>query len=74
MYTKTEGDGLVPFYHVNYVNVYLGGQMERGALDRKNKLGAYLCSICPSTGVPNVHKVKNLPLVRNKEHVQNAFF
>ena len=62
---------------VNYVNVYLGGQMERGVLDRTNKLGAYLCSICPSAGVPNVHNLCGKFTTHCSEqrtHVQNAFF
>ena len=44
---KTEWEGLVHFYHVHDVSVYLGRQRGGGVSDQKNKLEAFSCGFCP---------------------------
>ena len=58
---KTEWEGLVHFYHVHDVSVYLGRQRGGGVSDQKNKLEnklenklPFLVVSVPSTGVLNI--------------------
>ena len=53
---------------------WIGGYAERGVANRMNELEAFTCSIFPSAGRLNTHKVENLPLVVRDEEYMHKFF
>ena len=59
---------------MNDVNVYLSRQRRRRVTNQKNKLEAFSCSMCPSTGVPSVCEAENLAIILwDKERVHLDF-
>ena len=68
-----EGEGLVHVtYHMNDVSVFLGRQKGERSPIKRMGLRHFLVVSVPSTGVLNIRKAKNVPLlVQDKEHVQN---
>ena len=57
-----------PFCHLNDVSVYLGRQRGEGSPIERVSLRPYLVDSAQSTGVSNVHKVTNVPvLIQNEE-------
>ena len=50
-----------------YLHVHVGSQRVGQVADQENNPEAFSCSVCPSAGVPTIHKVKNLLLVVQDE-------
>ena len=64
-YVKMKGEGLVHF--ITSVSIDRGGE---GFPIKGMSLKPFLVVSIPSTGVSNIHKVTNVPLlVQDKEHV-----
>ena len=69
-YVKAEGEGLGDFItRTTSMSTWIG-KMGEGSPTEKNECEAFFGSICPSAGVMNVHKAKNLLFTfQNEEHV-----
>ena len=64
-----EGEGLVHFYHVNNVSVYLGRQRERGVPYRKNAFCTHVLRF--ETGAVRFLLRKSLKLQRFGQNLQD---
>ena len=74
--TSQHTQGLVHFYYVHDVSVYLGRQRGGGVSDWRNKLEAFSCGFCPKRW--SFERLLNekctAPGSKGRMHARNAFF